>query len=42
MKPTPRGLKLLKAGKPLSGRLSLTFKPRSGKTERGAMTVKLR
>lgn len=42
MKPTASGKKLLKAGKPLSGRLSFTFKPRSGKTERGALTVKLR
>ncbi len=42
MKPTPAGLKQLKAGKPLRGRLALTWKPRSGKAQRGALTVRLR
>lgn len=42
MKPTSKGLKILKSGKPLSGRLALTWKPRSGKTQRGALTVTLK
>lgn len=42
MKPTAAGKRLLKKSKPLSGRLSLTWKPRSGKTQRGALTVTLK
>lgn len=41
IKPTPAAKDLLRRGKPLKGRLTLTFRPSSGKAQKAALSVSL-